>query len=357
MEEKNIRPVCQHNPAIDCPCPKDCPRHGKCCQCVAHHREHGNLPICLRGLVNNAKSYKEIVSARYSCKKYSSEQIGKEQLDAILEAGRLAPTAKNQQEQHVYVLQSDSAQAQYECDVENICPDDHHPHAIDLGLSVKLACCNVGAEKPEDCGDYFAWGETQPKSDYSWSTYKYCKRVQVDGDVWDVCQGYRMTKYCTDSIYGYYGFTDDKTVLEPIDDAARANWGGSWRMPTNAEFQELIDKCTWTWTTVNGKEGYKVTSKQNGNIIFLPVTSISVFNSSDNSYTVLPYDSCGNISYPEWIDALYAAYMSSSLATGKSYLAYGFNIYSDERIEGIQGIQLDSCVIRNEWNSVRPVFP
>lgn len=111
MEGKNIKPVCQHNPAIDCPCPKDCPRHGKCCQCVAHHREHGNLPICLRGLVNKAKTYSEIVSARYSCKKYTSEQISKEQLDAILEAGRLAPTAKNLQEQHVYVLQSESALA------------------------------------------------------------------------------------------------------------------------------------------------------------------------------------------------------------------------------------------------------
>ena len=127
---------------------------------------------------------------------------------------------------------------------------------VDLGLSVKWATCNVGASKPEEYGDYFAWGETQPKDYYEWSTYKWCNGS------YDT-----QTKYCTDSDYGT---VDNKTTLDLSDDAARANWGGSWRMPTTEEQQELIKNCTWTWTTQNGVNGYKVTSKKNGNSIFLP---------------------------------------------------------------------------------------
>ena len=129
---------------------------------------------------------------------------------------------------------------------------------VDLGLSVKWATCNVGANSPEEYGDYFAWGETSPKTTYNWSTYKYCNG--------DECS---MTKYCLDS---YYGTVDNKTTLELTDDAARVNWGGKWRMPTKAEQDELrnTSNCTWTWTTQNGVKGYKVTSKKNGNSIFLP---------------------------------------------------------------------------------------
>lgn len=111
---------------------------------------------------------------------------------------------------------------------------------VDLGLSVNWATCNVGATKPEEYGDCFAWGETSPKNDYNWFTYKYCNGSYTT-----------MTKYCNISSYGYNGFTDDKTTLELSDDAARANWGGKWRMPTQAEFNELLNSsnCTWTWTT------------------------------------------------------------------------------------------------------------
>ncbi|MBR2368678.1 MAG: hypothetical protein IKA83_00815 [Paludibacteraceae bacterium] len=110
---------------------------------------------------------------------------------------------------------------------------------VDLGLpsGTKWATMNVGAESPEDYGDYFAWGETTPKSSY------------------------------TDSNYNY---SSNPTTL-PLDrDAAYTNWGTSWRMPTNAELKELKDNCTWTRTTQNGVKGYKVTSKTNGNSIFLP---------------------------------------------------------------------------------------
>ncbi len=121
--------------------------------------------------------------------------------------------------------------------------------AIDLGLSVKWASCNVGATAPEEYGRYYAWGETEEKNDYSWDTYKYCNGTSTS-----------MTKYCT---------VDNKTTLEPCDDVATVKWGGSWRMPTRAEQDELRNSCTWTWTTLNGVKGYRVTGP-NGNSIFLP---------------------------------------------------------------------------------------
>ncbi|MBO5181812.1 MAG: hypothetical protein J6B92_07990 [Paraprevotella sp.] len=135
-------------------------------------------------------------------------------------------------------------------------PDLNSHEAVDLGLSVKWATCNVGANSPEEYGGYYAWGETEEKSNYDWSTYKYCKGS------YDT-----MTKYCTNSSYGT---VDNKTVLDPEDDVAHVKWGGSWRMPTSSEIQELVNNCLWTWTTQNGVNGYVVTSKSNGNSIFLP---------------------------------------------------------------------------------------
>ena len=128
---------------------------------------------------------------------------------------------------------------------------------VDLGLSVKWATCNLGATKPEEYGNYYAWGETEPKSEYSWSTYKW------GNDEHDI------TKYCTKAYYGRDGFTDNKTVLDLEDDAAHVALGGSWRMPTKAEQEELLERCTWEWTTMNGVGGQKVTGP-NGNSIFLP---------------------------------------------------------------------------------------
>lgn len=104
-------------------------------------------------------------------------------------------------------------------------------------------------------------GETAPKKDYSWATYKYS-----NGDDYNN----KFTKYCTDASDGYNDFIDNKTVLEPEDDAATVNWGEGWRMPTDAEWTELREQCTWTWTTQNGINGYQVTSKTNSNSIFLP---------------------------------------------------------------------------------------
>ena len=143
------------------------------------------------------------------------------------------------------------------------------PTAVDLGLpsGTLWADRNIGADSPEGYGDYFAWGETRPKSVYDWSTYKYCKG-----------SGTTLTKYCTDSSNGK---VDNKTVLEAVDDAATANWGKSWRMPTHTEQKELIEKCKWSWTTRNGIKGYKVTGP-NGNSIFLPAAGYRYDGSVSN---------------------------------------------------------------------------
>lgn len=111
---------------------------------------------------------------------------------------------------------------------------------VDLGLSVKWAACNMGASSPSDYGDYYAWGELQPKR-------KYLKQN---------CTTHRKRMYKIGSNKEY--------------DAARADWGGSWRLPTKKEIKELIKKCKWEETTLNGRKGYKVTGS-NGNSIFLPV--------------------------------------------------------------------------------------
>ncbi len=144
---------------------------------------------------------------------------------------------------------------------------------VDLGLpsGIKWATCNVGANSPEEYGDYFAWGETAPKTTYNWSNYKYCNGT------FDT-----ITKYCTNSSYGT---VDGKTTLELTDDAARVNWGGEWRMPTHVEVYELknTNNCTWEWTTQNGVNGYRVTSKINGNSIFLPAAGYRG-NSINSSY-------------------------------------------------------------------------
>ena len=144
-------------------------------------------------------------------------------------------------------------------------PDTHE--YVDLGLpsGTLWATCNIGADNPEDYGDYFAWGETEGynggKITFNWTTYKWCKGSENT-----------MTKYCNNSSYGYEGFTDELTELELEDDAAYVNWGAAWRMPSIEQFQELIDNnyTTTEWTTQNGVNGYLITSKINDNSIFLP---------------------------------------------------------------------------------------
>ena len=131
---------------------------------------------------------------------------------------------------------------------------------VDLGLSVKWATCNVGASSPEDYGNYYAWGETSTKSSYTSENSKTYKKGKYNYDI----------------------------AGNSYLDAARANWGSTWRLPMSSEIDELIDKCNWTWTTMNGKNGYKVTSKVNGRSIFLPAAGYrnysSLYNAGSRGY-------------------------------------------------------------------------
>lgn len=198
---------------------------------------------------------------------------------------------------------------------------------VDLGLSVKWATCNVGATTPEGYGDYFAWGETSTKNIFEWETYKLTSNNWAEG----------ITKYtCPDNEFDacwYSGRTfigDRKRTLEPSDDAAHVNWGGSWRMPTSAEQNELIEKCTWTLTTQNGINGYRVSSRINGNSIFLPAAG---YRDGDS----LEYEGLGG------------CYQSSSLNSETSYRADYIGFDSD----GVDSY----ATVRLEGHSVRAVCP
>ncbi len=187
---------------------------------------------------------------------------------------------------------------------------------VDLGLSVKWATMNVGANAPEEYGDYFAWGELWSKDYYDWSNYMWCN----DGS------HVALTEYCTDS---RFGTVDNKTVLEPEDDTAQANWGGTWRMPTFDEIEELKDNCSWEWTTQNGVYGQKVTGS-NGNSIFLPAAGLRY------NKVLADVDDYGN-------------YWSSSICPGKDNRAYSLYFRSSDMGWSIEG--------RQRGYSVRAVCP
>lgn len=166
---------------------------------------------------------------------------------------------------------------------------------VDLGLSVKWATCNVCAEIPSDYGYYFAWGQTAIKSAYDEKDSK----------------------------------TDNKNIGDIAGkaryDAARVNWGDAWRMPTHAEMQELIDKCTWTWTNQDGHNGYKVTSKINGNHIFLPAAGSRIWSSFYNAGEV-GYYWCST-PCKDFKRLSYCLYFGSSFYKMNSYSRnYGLNV-------------------------------
>lgn len=171
-------------------------------------------------------------------------------------SGPQPPAEDNQTEQETPATPQEPQEEEKPAPPEEL-PANANGHAfVDLGLSVKWASYNVGANKPEEYGNYFAWGEVTPTDDYSWEAYKWCESDWT-----------KLTKYCVNADLGV---VDNKKVLELADDAARANWGGDWRMPTVLEQDELREQCTWQWTVVNGVNGYKVISSKNGNFIFLP---------------------------------------------------------------------------------------
>ena len=206
---------------------------------------------------------------------------------------------------------------------------------VDLGLpsGLKWAKCNLGASKPSESGDFYAWGETAPKADYTWATYKWMQAGKSGRQY--------ITKYTFadgqtggiwyDSAGAFIG--DNKTVLDAADDAATANLGSPWRMPTEVEIKELLDKCTWTWTTQDGVNGYQVDGP-NGNAIFLPAAGYYK----------------GTMRYERGS----GYYWSSSLHTDLSFFAssnYACGLYFES------GGHVGHCSFRNLGYTVRPVRP
>jgi len=197
-----------------------------------------------------------------------------------------------------------------------------YPKYVDLGLpsGTLWATRNVGADNPEDYGLYFAWGETtgytsdmSDEHSYNWANYQWCND-----------SGTTLTKYCYNSSYGYNGFTDTLTELEPEDDAAYVNWGSEWRMPTKTQQDELRTECTWTWTTQNGVNGRLVTGP-NGNSIFLPAAgyrgdaSLHLAGSGGYYWSRTLYTSSPNYAY-------YLGFGSDSVDWYRYYRYVGQNI-------------------------------
>ena len=181
------------------------------------------------------------------------------------------------------------------------CNDDHHPHIIDLGLpsGTKWACCNVGASTPEGYGNYYAWGETQPKDVYNWDTYQY---GSSSSNVENIGSDIAGTSY----------------------DAATVNWGVPWRMPSLTQIQELLDNCSSIWTTQNGVKGRKFTGP-NGGSIFLPAAGGRWDSGLDYAGTGGYYWSSSLLEgYPYY--AYYLSFNSGSAYWGSGYHIYGRSV-------------------------------
>ncbi len=178
------------------------------------------------------------------------------------------------------------------------CPDDNHPHMIDLGLpsGTKWACCNVDTEHPEkqsptNYGGYYAWGETNVKDYYNLDTYVY-KDGDGDGD------GYSFQDIGSDIAGTKY-------------DVAHVKWGGSWVMPSLNQIKELLNNCTYEWTTVNGVDGQKFTSRINDSSIFMPAAGLRF---------------SGNLR----LSGSYGNYWSSTQHLWESNIAYELDFSSDD---------------------------
>ena len=178
---------------------------------------------------------------------------------------------------------------------------------VDLGLpsGTLWAACNIGANTPAEYGDYFAWGETEPKNNYGCDNYQYCNGCEYNGDIHLIT----ITKYCNHSTFGYNGFTDELTTLLPEDDAATALWGKEWRLPSKEDWEELLNNTTGIFTTLNGAHGILLTAT-NGACLFLPAAGFH------SDYTVWYAGSCGS-------------YWTSSLDEDAPDGAWGLSFTSD----------------------------
>ena len=249
---------------------------------VLREKQELDLQTVLEGLERREQQKKE---RRELCeaKKVEAKEILETVVDVVAEEKVVLPDAVNAELEEKKTLGKINANG--------------HEY-VDLGLpsGTLWATCNVGATKPEEYGDYFAWGETEPKDEYNWKNYKWCDGIS-----------HSINKYCNDSEYGK---VDNKTILELCDDVANVKWGGDWRMPTKKEQDELRNFTIWTWINQNGIKGYKVTSKINGNSILLPAAGYR-----DNS----DLDDAGSYGY----------YWGCSLNTSNSDYAYGLYFSSN----------------------------
>ena len=194
---------------------------------------------------------------------------------------------------------------------QNSCPDDKHPHLIDLGLpsGTKWACCNVGAETPEAFGNYYSWGETEEKNSYSPKSYQYCTGVDTDGDGW----------YDEDVQY-LESEQDFGDTISGTHDVAHVKWGESWQIPTLQQFRELLDNCSSEWTSVNDVEGRRFTGP-NGASIFLPAAG------NRNGASRVQVGSSGNYWSSTWgtSDTSRASELTFDSGYKNTHTAYRYN--------------------------------
>ena len=179
--------------------------------------------------------------------------------------------------------------------------DDKCVHEyVDLGLpsGTKWAKCNIGATTETDYGDYFAWGEIKPKKEYTKDNYTVAKIVKLPDSTYVDNDGF------THTIEG----KEISDIAGTIYDAATANWGKGWSMPTKEQFKELLDKCQWEWVSKNGVNGYKVTGP-NGKYIFLPAAGFRYGTETDNVGFDGSYWSSSL--YSDYTDLVWGLYFSS----------------------------------------------
>jgi len=210
--------------------------------------------------------------------------------------------------------------------------EDGHEY-VDLGLSVKWSTCNIDAIRPEDYGGYYAWGENYTKDNYYWTSYRF----RISGnDVFEV----KFNKYNKNKTHGKI---DNKTKLDLSDDVAHVKWGGSWRMPTKAEYDELLSSgvCTLEWTIQNGVNGLLITSNKygyEGNSIFLPAGG---FRDKESLYNI----------------GRYCTYWTSSLSTSNienEDSATAWTVYYSEYTDSWNALINNHRYI---GHTIRPVCP
>ena len=246
-----------------------------------------------------------------------------------------------------------------ECTVTVV--DNFNSYAVDLGLSVKWASCNIGTSTPEGFGNFYAWGETKTKLAFWWGNYPHCGNPNPPDTIhWqygDNGPNLAISKYNTQEDWHFTGGDgpDGKTVLEPVDDVATAQWGEGWRMPTKAEWEELLDGTTQEMVIEGedekGFRGLRLTSKTNGNSIFLPAAG---------SYTGTQHDFYYNSGNDPQVE-----YWSSSLDEEYPFAACVFyidNIFKEYSVSGYTDFNITGSVTdriyraRNEGRPVRAVY-